>query len=373
MRIALDVSSAAKPDPTGIGRYVNELVPALALALGREDRLRLVVGPKRWKMRASLAPLAQLPGVLGPECRAAILPGLFTDRDELLHGLGVSLPATTRRLRLVTLHDVVTLDEPGLSSPRWARLRNHKVRLAIDRADLVLAVSEFVRRRALHHFPKLDPERTRVTRLGCDHAGLSPAASPLDLAVLEKYQLLHRPYVLSVGRVERRKNPDGLVRAFAKAAAAAGHLLVFAGPRGDSEVEDAIRETGTSQRVRLLQRVADAELGPLYRNAVAFVAVSHHEGFGLPLAEAMVCGTPSLASRRSAQPEVAGDAALLADSHDVESIASSLDRLLSDSELRRQLRERGYSQAAKFTWKGTARATLSAYHDLLAMGPRTGS
>jgi glycosyltransferase involved in cell wall biosynthesis len=376
MKLAVDVSSAAKPDPTGIGRYAVELVRAAAPLFEPSDDVQLVVRRSRWKQREWIMPLAVSTGCRGPAWIAGICPGWFSGRVEIYHSTDVALPRGLRSLSIATIHDTNTLDDETLASARWVRERSEKTRRVAERADMVFAVSEFGRDRILHHFPAIGPERVRVTPLGYDHvvspegARLSPRPVPSDDFVLARHGLTRGRYVLAVGRVERRKNPDGLVRAFARAKAAADQTLVFAGPLGDSEVDVAIRESNCRERIRFLGRVLDEELGALYRGATIFALPSRYEGFGIPLLEALACGTPSIASNRSAQPEVAGDAALLVCPDDVDEIASALDRLWVDEALRRTLRARGPVQARRFTWETCARATLEGYRQLLALGPR---
>jgi glycosyltransferase involved in cell wall biosynthesis len=147
-------------------------------------------------------------------------------------------------------------------------------------------------------------------------------------------------------------------------------MLVFAGPRGDSEVDAAIAEAGIAGRVRFLGRFEDAELGALYRGAAAFALPSRYEGFGIPLIEALACGTPSLVSNRTSLPEVAGGAALLASPDDIEALAAALDRVLADEALRADLRARGPERARAFTWRACAEATLAAYRAAEALGRR---
>jgi alpha-1,3-rhamnosyl/mannosyltransferase len=373
-RIAIDVSSAAKSDPTGIGRYALELVRAMVPLLGDEDRVRLVVKPARWRKRRYVLPLAELPRVERPRWLEGALPFFAAGKGEIFHATGVSMPRGVRGIRVVTVHDTNTMDDPSLASSRWSAERSEKTRRAVGRADMVLAVSGFVRERVLHHFPELGAERVRVTCHGADHRGgaprLTPEPEPGDPAVLARRGLAAGGYVLMVGRVERRKNPEGLVRAFARAKAAAGKMLVFAGPRGDSEVDAAIAEAGIAGRVRFLGRFEDAELGALYRGAAAFALPSRYEGFGIPLIEALACGTPSLVSNRTSLPEVAGGAALLASPDDIEALAAALDRVLADEALRADLRARGPERARAFTWRACAEATLAAYRAAEALGRR---
>ncbi|HVY60355.1 MAG TPA: glycosyltransferase family 1 protein [Planctomycetota bacterium] len=371
MKVAIDVSSAAKADPTGIGRYIVELVRNLAPLLAPAgDRLRLMAAWKRRRDREHLAPLAALPGVEGPALLLRWLPGLLMGGADLLHGTGLSLPAAVRAPAAVTIHDINTIDDPTLARDRTVARRAAKTAKVLRRADLVIVVAAFVRDRILHHFPEFPADRIRVVHHGVDHAGLSPERGPGDAAVLARHGLGDgRPYVLFVGRVEHRKNPDGLVRGFARAAAAKEARLVFAGMKGRSSVEDAIRETGIGERARFLGRVEDADLGPLYRGAACFALPSRYEGFGIPLAEAFACGAPALASNATALPEVAGDAAELC-AIEPEAIAAGLDRVLGDAERARALRERGLARAREFTWRRCAERTLEAYRDLLRLGKR---
>ncbi|HEY3131643.1 MAG TPA: glycosyltransferase family 1 protein [Acidobacteriota bacterium] len=370
MKIAIDISSAAKPYPTGIGRYSVELVRTIVQLFRPNDGMRLLIRPSRWKHRGWISPLAKLDGIESPRLHTGALPALFVRRDEVFHCTGTSLPAALAALKLVTVHDMLVLEGPGLAAAPWIKKRGEKTQKVIARADMILAVSGFTRERILCHFPELSPERVRVTHNGFDHGQFSPERKPGDQDTLSRYAIMDRPYILFVGRIGRRKNPDGLIRAFARTKAARDHLLVFAGPHFDSDTDSIARDAQTHARVRFLDWVPDNDLPALYRGAAAFALPSHYEGFGIPLVEAMACGTPSLASNVTALPEVAGDAALLANPEDVDDIAAKLDRLLTDQTLRRDLRVRGPLQAKKFTWRACAETTLAAYRDLLVMGRR---
>jgi alpha-1,3-rhamnosyl/mannosyltransferase len=370
LRIAIDVSSAAKPDPTGIGRYAVELVRAASALLGPGERLRLVLGPRRWPNRRHVAWLSGLPRVDGPRLLLGPVSALFLGRADIFHATGSALPRGIRALKVATVHDTNTLDDASLASADWVEKRSERRRALARRADMILAVSSFVRSRVLHHFPEIGADRVRVTYHGVDHAGLGPEPDPSDREILARHGIAGRPYVLFVGRVEHRKNPDGLVRGFALARAARDHALVFAGPLGRSTVDEAIREAGVADRVRFLGRFDDRDLGALYRGARAFALPSRYEGFGIPLVEALACGVPSLAADRTSLPEVAGGAALLVDPDSPESIGGALERLLSDEALRSDLEARGLVQAKKFTWRACAEATLEAYKALRAMGAR---
>jgi len=127
------------------------------------------------------------------------------------------------------------------------------------------------------------------------------------------------------------------------------------------EARQAASQSGLTNRIFFVGPVAEGDLPALYGGALAFVFPSLYEGFGLPVLEAMACGTPAACSNVSSLPEVASDAALLFDPLDVESIALTLRRLVTDADLRADLRERGLRRAAHFSWERTARQTLEVY------------
>lgn len=368
MRVLIDVSSAAKPNPTGIGRYAVELVRALSSQLANTDRAALAVRTSRWKSRHHLDALLQLPGVSGMHWLGPLALGLVP-RIDLVHALGVALPSTYRLPRAVTIHDVYTMEHPGLAKAGWAEKRSAKTRVVAQRADYVFTVSEYVRQSVLSYFPFLGEDRVRVTYHGVDHTWLSPHNQPTDEAVLARYNL--KPgYVLFVGIVEKRKNPETLVRAFAQAQLPPSCRLVFAGGRGHSQLDQAIADSGCADRVRVLGRVADDELPVLYRQAGVFCLPSRAEGFGIPIIEAMACGTPVITSTASACPEVAGEAGLCCDPDDTDAFAAHLERVINDRDYAKMLSNKSIQHASTFTWQRCAQQTRSGYQDLLRMGRR---
>ncbi|MGZ5299842.1 MAG: glycosyltransferase family 4 protein, partial [Actinomycetota bacterium] len=174
-----------------------------------------------------------------------------------------------------------------------------------------------------------------------------------------------RPYVLSVGTLEPRKNLVRLVRAYRQVAPDVPHALVLAGMPGwrTEALEAELARPGPGTIVRT-GHVSDDALDALYRGADVFAYPSLYEGFGLPVVEAMAHGVPTLASNTSSLPQVVGDAALLVDPTDVSEIAEGLARLLTETAPADDLRQRGLQRAATFTWAATARATLDVYRQL---------
>jgi glycosyltransferase involved in cell wall biosynthesis len=187
--------------------------------------------------------------------------------------------------------------------------------------------------------------------------------------VLAKYGL-RAPYVLFVGADVPRKNVPRLLEAYAiarRAAPAEVQLALVGPPRPATHAaRRTIQRLSLGADVRRVETVPDADLPALYSAAICLAYPSLAEGFGLPVLEAMACGTPVLTSTCSAMPEVAGDAALLVDPQRADAIASGLVRLLSEPALRDELRSRGLARAGAFTWERAARATEAVYREAAA-------
>jgi glycosyltransferase involved in cell wall biosynthesis len=170
-----------------------------------------------------------------------------------------------------------------------------------------------------------------------------------------------RPYVLGVATLEPRKNLPRLVEAFAALpeSARGDRVLALAGAAGWQTGDTIAALRRHAELVRPLGHVPDERLPALYRGADLFAYPSLYEGFGLPVLEAMRCGTPVVTSRRSSLPEVAGDAALYADPDDVDSIRNALARGLTDAAERERLVREGLARARGFSWDRTAAETLN--------------
>ncbi len=181
---------------------------------------------------------------------------------------------------------------------------------------------------------------------------------------------IRRPYFLFVGYQEPNKNLPGLLRGLARLRRLEGSIpdLVLvggAGPHG-AEVRALAEDLGLTACVRWLGQIGMEELVAVYNQALALVLPSHYEGFGLPVVEAMACGTPVVASDRGAMAEVGGGATLACDVRDPERLAEALGRIASDPGLRARLRAAGLRRARLFSWERCARETLAVYREVLA-------
>lgn len=259
--------------------------------------------------------------------------------------------------QVVTVHDIVPLDRPQWLHPRFVRWYRWMLPRLLRRAERLIAVSGFTRRRVIDTLG-IDPARIEVIPLGVS-ARFRPAADAEIAAMRRTLGLGDRPYLLSLGSLEPRKNLAGLLDAWARVLdeLPADLVLVVAGGFGRRAVFGGTGIRAWPPRCIPLGRVDDAWLPALYAGAQCFVYLSHYEGFGLPPIEAMACGTAALVSDIEVFRETAADAALRTAPDDPEAIAHSLLRVACDRDLCAEYGERGRTRAAGFRWTETARAT----------------
>jgi glycosyltransferase involved in cell wall biosynthesis len=290
-----------------------------------------------------------------------VVPALaLRDRLSVLHSQYIAPPFSLVP-DVVTIHDILFETHPELFEGAFSERSVGLIRRTARRAAVVLTVSEFSRRALVDRY-HLPPEKVLVTPNGVDREAFRPLQTE-PAGIRERYRL-DGPFVLFVGRIEPRKNLPRLIRAFSRIRGKVGDgiRLVIAGQedfRSREVFEEAKRQGERS--VVFLGAVPDADLPALYNLAEALVYPSLAEGFGIPVLEAMACGTPVLASPRGALPEVGGDAVLWVEPEDEEALAGGIERILTDSELRGRLRAAGPARAERFDWNETARVTLEAY------------
>jgi glycosyltransferase involved in cell wall biosynthesis len=283
-------------------------------------------------------------------------------------------PFDRRQRRIVTCHDLIplVLAKDYLSPlPGAVALQRARDKARYKTAARVIAISQATRRDLIEQL-EIAPERIDVVHHGVAHERFSPEPAPEERALLDQQLGLAGPYLLYMGAGDVRKNLPLFVRAYAQSGVADDVALVMAGPLSKRERATLLRaaaEGGVEARLKLLGYVDDALLAPLYRQCLAHVFPSSYEGFGLTVLEAMACGAPTLTTAFSSLGEVAGDAALTLSELGVESFAAALVRLVSDGELRLDLRRRGLRRVRDFTWQRCAAQTLSCYQRALDEAP----
>lgn len=362
----------------GIGRYVRELVRALALIDDKTDYRLFVSGAQPAQLPAPPADnFAWCPTRLSPRWLARIwhrarlpLPvDVFTGKTQLFHATDFVLPPTKSDTRtILTVHDLSFVQVPETASPSLKAYLDAVVPRSVQRADHILADSQATKDDlvSLYGTPA---DKISVLLSGVD-AHFQPVTDPgVITEIRNNYSIGQGPYVFSVGTVQPRKNYVRLVQALAALRAEGYDLsLVIAGGKGwlDNPIYDAIRDSGMADFVHLIGFVDESDLPGLYSGAVCSAFPSLYEGFGLPILEAMACGTPVMTANVSSLPEVAGDAALMVDPYDTEAIASAIQRLVDDEALRTTLIQAGYERAGQFTWEAAARHLKQVYEQVLA-------
>jgi alpha-1,3-rhamnosyl/mannosyltransferase len=368
----------ATPHFPGIGRYVSNLARAMVPLLAADERLTILHDPAH--------PLARLPD--GPVARVPVTASPFSLSQQwqvprLLRRLGaglyhspyIAMPYLPGVPALLTLYDLIPLRYPEHSTVRARLLVRWTTRLALGAARHAIAISDFTRQDFVQEF-HLPTGRITAIPLAADPA-FCPQSPEAMAAVRARYGLPEQ-FTLYLGSNKPHKNLVRLVEAWQVANGrwrmtehrrpTAVHHLVIAGAWDERYPEARRRadELGLDGKIIFLGPVPEAELPALYAAATIFVFPSLYEGFGLPVLEAMACGTPVVCANTSSLPEVAGEAALTADPLDVAAMAAALARVVDDAGLRRDLREKGLSRAGRFNWENTARRTLDLYRVLAA-------
>jgi len=384
MRIGIDYTSAVR-QRAGIGRYTRELVRAL-LVIDHSHQYSIFAATgglpdHRWaeaaerlrsvgdrQLEVHTVPITDdWLARLWHRVRLPIPVELITGPLDVFYSPDFTLPPTMHSTHAVlTVHDLSFVHQPEAFVPQLRRYLERAVPGSVHRADVVLADSAHTRADLIALFG-IPQDKVEVITPGVDSrfcARSTPAVAlggnrPRTETIGQRHGVGDSPYVLSVGTLQPRKNYLRLIQAFARMrqAKSSDVQLLIAGGRGWL-FEDVIAEADKHDSVRLLGFVADEELPALYRDATLFAFPSLYEGFGLPVLEAMACGTPVVCSNRSSLPEVAGDAALLVDPEDVVELSAAMDRVLEDPELRATMIDRGLAQATRFTWKRSARQLL---------------
>lgn len=361
MRIAFDVS-AALVSRTGVGTYILNLCEELK-SLPELDISLWALALRSKPLPPSMTDLPfrrmRIPGRLGPRMwsRVRFPHGeLLTRAADVIHGTNFWVPPLSNKRGVVTIHDLTFIHHPELCPPT---VRDYKKTLPIvlKSCGAVITISETVRKDFLEHF-EFPEERVIVTLLGVHEWARKASPDPDANRALG----IDGEYILFIGGQEPRKNLKALIRAFPEVEKL-GVKLVLVGPEGrDSQlIEKEVERLSLQRSVIFAGRLSDQQLGSVLAGARAFVFPSLDEGFGMPPLEAMAAGVPVVAARAGALPEVLGEAPYWCDPLDESSIASALERALTDEPARSAAIARGRERAEKFTWARCAERTLEAY------------
>jgi glycosyltransferase involved in cell wall biosynthesis len=291
---------------------------------------------------------------------------------ELLHCTANTAPLKIDIPLVVTVHDIIYLEKWNFSKGSWYQIvgnlyRRWNVPPVVRKASKILTVSAFERDRIRKYFELPEQKIDFIYNGVSDH--FRKISDSVTLAEIRKKYKLPDSYIFFLGNTDPKKNVAGVLSALSglrKAGLLSCKLLMLdidraylngvAADIGDTEILSFISFTGY---------VPNEELPAIYTMASLFLYPSLRESFGIPILEAMACETPVITSQTSSMPEVAGDAALLVDPNNPESIGAAIRKVLSDEQLRDDLRQRGLARSRKFSWKENALKTLAVYRSLL--------
>jgi glycosyltransferase involved in cell wall biosynthesis len=370
---------------SGSGQYLRYLAPALieadpslhitlitpAYKLAADDNRGGAVFA--WPDRVSVLPAQVKPGNLGKVWfEQRTFPRMAKELGaDVAHVPYFGSPLSPTTPTVVTVHDLIPMVLPEYRGSPMVRAYTGLVAAAAANADLILADSECSRQDILKHL-KVSPEKVRTVYLA-----QAPHYEPLDswnqVAYITKKYDLPEPYILYMGGYDVRKNVKALLYAWTYVARGLGDSvhLVLAGNLPEIEsafFPDPLRiaaELDILDYIVTPGWIAEVDKPLIYGAARVFVYPSRYEGFGLPVLEAMACGTPVVTTNVSSLPELVGGHAFQIDPDDTKHLASPMIALTIQEETHTDMANRGYEQAAKFTWEKTARQTLEAYRDVV--------
>jgi len=381
MKIAFDSIDLGSSNGNSV--YTTGLIKALAATFTDNEYEVFTYWRKRIRTQEVVGTMPAIrinnilphPLILGKMCRpavnavnAGVLRHAFNKAD-LYHCTNPECFTFGIRNPVVTVLDLIAFQKEDWVARGSKDFYHKNIGRIISESGVVFTISNHTRADILRHFPEAK-DKIIVTYLGVDDRFRCLPA--IDRSFLNAFGYPEEnPFLLYVGETQPRKNVHGLIAAFAELPMTVRknmHLVIV----GDSlrreyreKLSALVQEKNLEGFVRFYQGVSHDDLVKFYNAAHAFVFPSFYEGFGIPIVEAMKCGCPVLTSATSSLPEVGGDAALYVNPDDSDALKGKIRQIMEDESLRRSLREKGFLQAAKFTWKKTAELTYDGYRRAL--------
>lgn len=367
MRVCIDVQSAIA-QRAGVGRYTMQLVTNLAPP-SDGDEIELFCFDFKRKGRpldiqgCGFRAVRWCPGRLVQWAWKTLHwppADLFLGKSDVYHFPNFIIPPMRHGAKVVTIHDMSFLRHPDFAEDKNQRYLSAKTRDTVERADAIITDSRFSSHE-IQEFFAVDSNKIFPVHLGVD----TGFGSLMDDATRQKTLQtlgLERPYILTVGTLEPRKNIPFLVDVFEKLESFDGDLVVAGMPGWKYEsILERFRTSPSSKRIRYLRYVDDAVLQALYGGASLFVFPSLYEGFGFPPLEAMACGVPVVSSTGGSLGEVLEGGASLVEGYDHDEWVDRVSTMLTDTDMRSSFEEKGKKLVSRYTWSETARHTWDVY------------
>ncbi|WP_422933362.1 glycosyltransferase family 4 protein [Sinomonas sp. P47F7] len=345
---------------TGVQRFAEQIIRTLAAQ--REDLV--FVAPRGFTPSEAGYPVEAIGRLRGHAWEQIDLPAyLHRSGSPLLLNLMSTAPVFYRN-KVMTAHDITYIRHPESFSRAFRMFYGVAVPPALRRSRKILTVSEFSRREISACFG-LDSGAFAVVPNAVD-GQFAPRSSGSVGSADEGPR-----YLLAVSSPNRHKNFENLIAAYLRSGLHPSVGLTLVGSRNRSFRDTGVTSGATLPGVTFAGRVSDEHLIRLYQGATAFVFPSLYEGFGIPVLEAQAAGAPVLAANRASLPEVLQDSAILFDPLNVDQIAARMVEVVSSEQLRHQLREKGLANAARFSWKNSARIVSDLLDGLSTGSPTT--
>lgn len=369
MKICIDIQSAVA-QRAGVGRYTDQLVRSLIQYTTGEELSLFCFDFKNKGTPFDSEAITQkkiryIPGRVAQLAWKTIKwpPfNYFAGKNDVFHFPNFFLPPLTHGKSIVTIHDMSFMRYPEFAEAKNLKFLTKHLRNTVDKADAIITDSQFSANE-ICELMKIDSSKVFPIHLGINDRFCPPQKS-VKKETLKRLNL-NRPYLVTVGTVEPRKNIPFLIKLFEQLKEYDGELVIagMAGWKCDDIIK-LMKTSPVADRIRYLSYVEDNDLASLYAGADCFITTSFYEGFGFPPLEAMACGTPVLSSSGGSLAEILDSGASIINGFNIKEWTTALTKLLTDSDYNAQLKKQSPIHAAKFRWKHTAEKTMEVYKQI---------
>lgn len=370
MNIGIDISSVVN-QKTGVARYTKQLVKNL-LEIDKENRYTLY---SFFGSRKNTLPFNKNNAIFKaynypPQSFKTFLlmlrllnksPDFLTKEADIMHSTDLLFPASSNKPSVLTVHDLIFLRFPRFYTQKNRSYMKSMAKFSIKNASHIICYSQATKKDIVNLLA-VDENKISVIYLGVEKYFKRTNNRSISLAK-QKYKL-PRNYILTLSTIEPRKNLKRLIQAFNSIKSEIGDFkLVIVGQRGWKyrKFFQFLSQMDVEEDIVLTGYVNDKDLPAIYSGASVFAYPSLYEGFGLPVLEAMACGTPVVCANTSSLPEIVGEAAVTINPYSVKEIATGIKNVIVDKNLAKTLSNESIKQARKFSWENTAKQTLAIY------------
>lgn len=381
MRIGFDGKRAVYNN-TGLGNYSRLLVDVLAKRYPEHEYILYTPQLQRNKR---LEPLLKLPNVelrtpdttLGRAASSiwriqGVTAQLEREKIDLMHGLSGELPLNIDNLpipSIVTIHDLIFKRFPDCYNAIDREIYDYKFMHSARNASRVLAISECTKRDIIQYYD-IDPDKIDVVYQGCHQQFWNKPSKAEIEAVKAKYGI-DRPYIISVGTIEKRKNQIMPVRGIRGLSDELDLVLIGRRTSYARTIDQYIRQYSMGNRVKFIDRADFADLPALYAGAFCSSYTSHYEGFGIPVIESLAVGTPVVVATGSCLEEAGGPDTPAVNPYDIEEWVSTMKELIEFPSARTNVAENGHEYVKRFNDLAMAEGTMAVYERALDSAPLT--